>query len=55
MAGRHYVVPADAQRLAVPVLAHRLILDDGEALDATATLRVRCDAIGIAVDSVPAP
>ena len=55
MVGRHYVVPADAQRLAVPVLAHRLILDDGEALDATATLRVRSDAIGIAVDSVPAP
>lgn len=55
MAGRNYVVPADAQRLAVPVLAHRLILDDSEALDAAATLRMRSDAIGVAVDSVPAP
>ena len=55
MAGRNYVVPADAQRLAVPVLAHRLILDDSEALDAASTLRMRSDAIGVAVDSVPAP
>lgn len=55
MAGRNYVVPADAQRLAVPVLAHRLILDDSEALDAASTLRMRSDAIGVAVDSVTAP
>ena len=55
MAGRSYVVPADAQRLAVPVLAHRLILDENEAVDSTAAFRVRTDAIGAAVDTVPAP
>ena len=55
MAGRSYVVPADAQRLAVPVLAHRLILDENDAVDATTALRVRTDAIGAAVDTVPAP
>jgi MoxR-like ATPase len=55
MAGRSYVVPADAQRLAVPVLAHRLILDENEAVDATTAFRVRTDAIGAAVDTVPAP
>lgn len=55
MAGRSYVVPADAQRLAVPVLAHRLIIDENEAVDATTAFRVRTDAIGVAVDTVPAP
>jgi MoxR-like ATPase len=31
MAGRTYVSPVDVQRLAVPVLAHRLVLADVEA------------------------
>lgn len=31
MAGRTYVTPVDVQRLAVPVLAHRLVLHDVEA------------------------
>ena len=31
MAGRNYVTPVDIQRLAVPVLAHRLMLHDVEA------------------------
>ena len=29
--GRHYVTPVDVQRLAVPVLAHRILLTDVEA------------------------
>ncbi|NRQ38372.1 MoxR family ATPase [Nonomuraea sp. NN258] len=37
-AGRHYVVPEDVKALAVPVLAHRLILTpDAELRDITAT------------------
>lgn len=55
MAGRSYVVPADAQRLAVPVLAHRLIVDENEAIDAAATVRVRTEAIRAAVDTIAAP
>lgn len=31
LAGRTYVAPADVQRLAVPVLAHRIVLADVEA------------------------
>ena len=39
MAGRTYVSPVDAQRLAVPVLAHRIVLNDVEA-DAAARARI---------------
>jgi MoxR-like ATPase len=48
MAGRAYVSPADVQRLAVPVLAHRLVLADVEA-DAG----VRAQAIEQVVAGVP--
>jgi MoxR-like ATPase len=55
LAGRAYVAPADAQRLAVPVLAHRLVLDDTDSLDVAATMAARTDIVRRAVDSVPAP
>ncbi|MFM1966990.1 MAG: hypothetical protein RL134_2715 [Actinomycetota bacterium] len=48
MAGRTYVSPVDVQRLAVPVLAHRLVLADVEA-DAG----VRAQAIEQVVAGVP--
>jgi MoxR-like ATPase len=48
MAGRTYVSPADVQRLAVPVLAHRLVLAD---VDADAS--VRATAIEHVVAGVP--
>ena len=48
MAGRTYVSPVDVQRLAVPVLAHRLVLADVEA-DAG----VRSQAIEQVVAGVP--
>lgn len=48
MAGRTYASPADVQRLAVPVLAHRLVLADVEA-DAS----VRAQAIEQVVAGVP--
>ena len=49
MAGRPYVTPVDVQRLAVPVLAHRIVLNDVEA-DAAARAR----AIEQVVAGVPA-
>lgn len=55
LAGRAYVAPADAQRLAFPVLAHRLVLDDTDSLDVAATMAARTDIVRRAVDSVPAP
>jgi MoxR-like ATPase len=48
MTGRTYVSPVDVQRLAVPVLAHRLVLADVEA-DAS----VRAQAIEQVVAGVP--
>jgi MoxR-like ATPase len=55
MAGRHYVAPADAQRLAIPVLAHRIVLADTDALDTQATAVARHEVVRAAVDAVPAP
>ncbi|TEX51629.1 MAG: ATPase [Actinomycetales bacterium mxb001] len=49
MAGRPYVTPVDVQRLAVPVLAHRIVLNDVEA-DSSARTR----AIEQVVAGVPA-
>ena len=49
MAGRTYVTPVDVQRLAVPVLAHRIVLNDVEA-DSAARTR----AIEQVVSGVPA-
>jgi MoxR-like ATPase len=48
MSGRTFVAPADVQRLAVPVLAHRIVLADVEA-DAS----VRAQAIEQVVSGVP--
>ena len=35
LAGRHYVIPDDVKRLALPVLSHRVILNDEERLRGT--------------------
>jgi MoxR-like ATPase len=48
MTGRTYVSPVDVQRLAVPVLAHRLVLADVEA-----DTSVRAQAIEQVVAGVP--
>ena len=48
MAGRTYVSPVDVQRLAVPVLAHRLVLADVEA-----ETDVRAQAIEQVIAGVP--
>jgi MoxR-like ATPase len=50
MSGRSFVTPADIQRLAVPVLAHRILLTDVEA-----PVDMRVDIVHAAVDQVPAP
>jgi MoxR-like ATPase len=49
--GRHFVVPSDVQRLAGPVLAHRLVLTR-EALLAGATTE---EVLGGAIAEVPVP
>ena len=49
LAGRGYVVPDDVKRLAVPVLAHRLVLRD------PATLREVQAFLHALVDGVPVP
>jgi len=48
--GRHYVTPGDVQRLAVPVLAHRLLLTDVEA-----GLTASADIVAQVVAATPAP
>ena len=48
MTGRTYVSPVDVQRLAVPVLAHRLVLADVESGP-----EVRAQAIEQVVSGVP--
>ncbi|WP_043164594.1 AAA family ATPase [Bifidobacterium callitrichos] len=51
--GRSYVLPDDVQQLAVPVLAHRLVLDDaGYGSETLATARAM---IAELVRTVPAP
>ena len=49
--GRHFVVPSDVQRLAVPVLAHRLVLTRDAVLAGTA----EGDVVAELVDRVEAP
>ncbi|MET0132280.1 MAG: ATPase, partial [Kibdelosporangium sp.] len=49
--GRHFVVPSDVQRLAVPVLAHRMVLTREAVLAGVANEEV----LGDAVNSVPVP
>ena len=49
--GRGYVIPEDADRLAVPVLAHRLLLGH----TAHAAQRTASDVVAEAVRSIPAP
>jgi MoxR-like ATPase len=49
--GRHFVVPSDVQRLAVPVLAHRLVLTRDAVLAGTR----REDVVAELVGSVEAP
>lgn len=51
MNGRGYVVPGDLQALAVPVLAHRLVLD----ADAAAGGMTAAGVVAAVVESVPAP
>jgi MoxR-like ATPase len=49
--GRHYVVPSDVQRLAEPVLAHRLLLTREATLTGVST----SDVIASVLASVPVP
>jgi MoxR-like ATPase len=49
--GRHFVVPSDVQRLAAPVLAHRLVLTREALLAGTTTE----DVLAAVVDRVPVP
>jgi MoxR-like ATPase len=49
--GRHFVVPGDVQRLAGPVLAHRLVLTREAVLAAASTEAVLAEAIA----TVPVP
>ena len=49
--GRSFVTPGDIQELAVPVLAHRLILN----ADAVAVGKTQADVIREVVESIPAP
>ncbi|MBB4905348.1 AAA family ATPase [Actinophytocola algeriensis] len=49
--GRHFVVPSDIQRLAAPVLAHRLVLTREALLAGTTT----ADVLAAAVERVPVP
>ena len=51
--GRHFVVPSDVQELAVPVLAHRLVLTREAQLAGTTTAEVLADVLS-GVD-VPRP
>ena len=47
MAGRTYVTPVDVQRLAVPVLAHRIVLNDVEADSAARTRAIEQVVAGV--------
>lgn len=49
--GRSFVVPGDVQELAIPVLAHRLVLD----ADARAHGQTQAGVIARIIDQVPAP
>jgi len=51
--GRHFVVPSDVQELAVPVLAHRLVLTREAQLAGTTTAEVLADVL--ADVAVPRP
>ncbi len=50
-AGRHYVVPSDVQRLAEPVLAHRMLLTREAILSGVST----SDVIASVLAAVPVP
>ncbi|MBM3689628.1 MAG: MoxR family ATPase [Actinobacteria bacterium] len=47
MSGRTYVTPVDVQRLAVPVLAHRIVLNDVEADSAARTRAIEQVVAGV--------
>jgi len=49
--GRIFVTPGDIQELAVPVLAHRLVLN----ADAIALGKTQADVVREVVESIPAP
>ncbi|EQD42708.1 ATPase associated with various cellular activities AAA_3 [mine drainage metagenome] len=49
--GRSYVVPDDVQALAIPVLAHRLVLDTGAELGGVD----RSEIVEAALEEQPAP
>ncbi|MCL2595123.1 MAG: MoxR family ATPase [Promicromonosporaceae bacterium] len=53
MAGRNYVLPDDVQALAVPVIAHRLILNTEARLAGTSTIDVMTQIVSRT--AVPAP
>jgi MoxR-like ATPase len=51
MEGRAYVLPDDVQHLAVPVLAHRIVLDTKSKYDGTTKNQIIADIL----DTVPVP
>jgi MoxR-like ATPase len=55
VSGRPYATPDDVKRVALPVLAHRVLASLPGAFDATAAGRKERDAIQRILDEVPVP
>ncbi|MDD5565149.1 MAG: MoxR family ATPase [Thermoanaerobaculaceae bacterium] len=53
--GREYVIPDDVQRLAVPVMAHRVVLAGGEADEGWSRSETERAVIREVVDGTPVP
>ncbi|HQT93368.1 MAG TPA: MoxR family ATPase [Thermoanaerobaculaceae bacterium] len=53
--GREYVIPDDVQRLAVPVMAHRVVLAGGEAGEGWSRSEAERAVIREVVDGTPVP
>lgn len=53
--GRHFVIPSDVQQLAVPVLAHRLVLSREAQLDGVTTDDVLADVLARVEAPQPTP
>ena len=53
--GREYVIPDDVQRLAVPVMAHRVVLAGGEADEGWSRSETERAVIREVVDETPVP
>jgi MoxR-like ATPase len=55
VSGRAFATPDDVKRVAIPVLAHRVLASLPGAFDATAAGRKERDAIQRILDEVPVP